>query len=256
MHGRTYAGCSRWKGARSSPGSRALGCEAPTPTGRPAASPCHSLEEHRPARLVAAVGVVVEGEEVPGLVEHDLLGVAEPVAEHLQAGAVELAAEDRARPEPDEPLPLRGLDVEAAVAHREVETAVGTDDRAVEVVPEERDPEPVPRAVALALLRDPVTVRVHELPHVRDAREPDLHSAVREHLRQEPRTDPRRRVVEAGREDGRFVRFPIAVDVHQPHDPLGLRLELLGVSLGTGARYIATRSATVRDARSSSSQSM
>ena len=99
-------------------------------------------------------------------------------------------------------------------------------------MPEERDPEPVPRAVALALLRDPVAVRVHELPHVRDAREPDLHSAVREHLRQEPRTDPRRRVVEAGREDGRFVRFPIAVDVHQPHDPLGLRLELLGVSLG------------------------
>ena len=49
-----------------------------------------------PAGLVAAVGVVVAGEEVAVVVERQLLRIAQAGGEHLQVRAIELAAQHRA----------------------------------------------------------------------------------------------------------------------------------------------------------------
>ncbi len=90
-----------------------------------------------PARLVAAVGVVVAGEQVAELVERQLLRVAETRGEDLQLGAVGVAAEHRAGVGHRQLAAVDGRHVEAAVADAEVEPPVGPEPQAVQVVAQE-----------------------------------------------------------------------------------------------------------------------
>src|SRR5688572_29618712 len=76
------------------------------------------------ARAVAAVAVVVAGEQVAPLVERELLRVAQPAVHDLEIAAVELAAQHCAFVRIGERLVALD-DVEAAVADREIEAAVG-----------------------------------------------------------------------------------------------------------------------------------
>ncbi len=50
-----------------------------------------------PARLIAAVGVVVAGEQVSVLIENQVLRITQAESEHFEFGAVRIAAEDAAR---------------------------------------------------------------------------------------------------------------------------------------------------------------
>ena len=107
------------------------------------------LDDVDPAGLVAAVGVVVAGEQVAVVVEGEFLRVPQAGGEDLQVRPVGLAAEDRAGVGGDEVLAFLGGDVQAAVADREVEPAVGAHLEAVEVVAEEGDVDAVAGAERL-----------------------------------------------------------------------------------------------------------
>ena len=82
------------------------------------------LDDVDPARPVAAVGVVVAGEEIAVLIECQLLRVAEPGGEDLQLGAVGVAAQDRAGVGNGERVAVDGRHVEPAVADAEIEPAI------------------------------------------------------------------------------------------------------------------------------------
>ena len=102
------------------------------------------------------------------------------------------------------------------------------------------------RSVGLA-----VAVGVAQLPEVGDAGVPDVAAAG-----QHAGADAVGRVVEAVGEDGRGVGLAVAVAVLDQPDAVVLDRVDRRTALPRYFRYIATRSATVRQARSSSSQFM
>lgn len=94
-----------------------------------------AFDDVDPPRRVTAVAVVVAGEKVAVLVKGQLLRVAQAGVDDLQLAAVGVAAEDRAAVDAVNLPAVDGLlDVEPAVAHAEIELAVGTEDQAVQVV--------------------------------------------------------------------------------------------------------------------------
>ena len=56
-----------------------------------------AFHDINPARLIAAVGVVVAGEQVAVLIENQVLRIAQAESEHFEFGAVRVATEDTAR---------------------------------------------------------------------------------------------------------------------------------------------------------------
>ena len=88
-----------------------------------------ALDEIDPAGLVAAIGVVVAGEEVAELIESQLLRVAQARGEDLELGAVGIAAQHGAGIRHGQGLAVACCDVEAAVADAEIEPAVGPESR-------------------------------------------------------------------------------------------------------------------------------
>src|SRR6266513_73388 len=89
---------------------------------------CSALHQVGPPRRVAGVAVVVAGPEVPLRVERELLRVAQARREQLEAGPVRVAAHHAARVG----IVQDPLDVDAAVADREIELPVGPEPQAVE----------------------------------------------------------------------------------------------------------------------------
>ena len=89
----------------------------------------------RPARLVAAVGVVVAGEEIAERVEAEGLRIAQADGDELGVGAIEVAAEDGAAVGTVEERAFLGGGVRAAVGDRPIDLAVGPELHAVHVVP-------------------------------------------------------------------------------------------------------------------------
>ena len=197
------------------------------------------LDHVQEAGGVAHVHVVLAGDEVAGGVERQLLRVAQAKREDLEVRAVEVAAEHGAHVGILEPLALVRHDVEAAVAHREVQLAVGPEGQPVQVVTDELEADAEPREDGLALLGDAVAVPVRQLPEVRHAGEPDLAL---------PREDAGGEAVdhrlEAVGEHGRAVGAPVAVAVLEQPDGLGLDLEAAGV----GAEPAADEGLVVGDA--------
>jgi hypothetical protein len=87
---------------------------------------------HPPGRI-AAVGVVVAGEEVAILVESQLLGIAEPVMEDLEVGPIRIAPKHGAGVGIVEHS-TSSFNVEPAIAAAEIDPAVGPHFEAVQVV--------------------------------------------------------------------------------------------------------------------------
>src|SRR6185436_15861678 len=121
----------------------------------------------RPASRVAGVAVVVPGPEVPLGVEREVLRVAHSRREDLESRAVRIASHDAAGVRIVEDRLAVLLDMDAAVADREVELPVGAETEAVQVMADEREADaeagvhhPALFGLALDLL---------EVPEVRDA---------------------------------------------------------------------------------------
>ena len=93
-----------------------------------------ALDDVDPAGGVAAVGVVVAGEQVAEFVEGKVLRVAQAGVEQLEVGPVRLAAEHRAAVGVADVSAVGRGDVEAAVANAEVDAPVGPEAQAVQVV--------------------------------------------------------------------------------------------------------------------------
>ena len=179
------------------------------------------------ARAVAAVGVVVAGEEVAPLVEGQFLRIPQRMREDLQARAVRLAAEDGTREDALEVLPLLVGDVVAAVADRPVDAAVGPGGQAVHVVPAQRGAHAEAGEHLLAHVGDAGARGVLEAPQVRDARVPDrtieIHHA---------RARAVERLIDGAAEGRHLVRHAVTVRVDEVRDPV---LLLAVVVHATGA---------------------
>ncbi len=175
------------------------------------------LDHVDPARPVAAVGVIVAGEQVAELVERQLLRVAEPRGEDLELGAVGVAAEDRAGVGDGQLAAVEGRHVEPAVADAEIEPPVGPEPQAVQVVAQEADVDAVPLVQQRAAIGPAVAVGVAELPEPGDARVPDVALPC-----QDAGADAGGRIVEPVGEDGGRVGPAVAVAVHDPPYPFVL----------------------------------
>jgi hypothetical protein len=194
------------------------------------------------AVVLADVGVVVHREEIADLVKGEFLRIAEPGREHLETAAVGIAPQDASFVVERDDAPL-GFDVAPAVADAHVEFPVGPELEPVEVVAAVRlaDPEAG---------EDRRPFSVLELPEVRDGGEPDL-SFSRDDSRGDAVGDRAESVGEGLRVVGpagsaRSSMRRIASD----------STASLSASVPRWRRCMATRSSTVRHARSSSSQSI
>src|SRR5262249_54875719 len=97
------------------------------------------FDEIDPARAVAAVGVILAGKEVAELIEGELLRVSQAGRDYLELRAIGVTAQDRAGVRYGQGLAVKRRHVEAAVAHGEIEPAVGSELEAMQVVADEPD---------------------------------------------------------------------------------------------------------------------
>ena len=121
-----------------------------------------ALRDVDPAGLIARVGVVVVGEEIAGVVESELLRIAQTAVDQFQMRPVELAAEDGSALGVGDRRSFLGLDVESAVADREVEPAVGPDPQAMEIMARVLDYECRSRSREPTIVGDAGPLRVAE----------------------------------------------------------------------------------------------
>ena len=135
-----------------------------------------ALDEPGPSGLVAAVRVVVAGEQVAPGVEDHVLGVAQALIDHLEAGAIGLAAEHRPAVGGADRAAL-ALDHRGAVADGEVQPPVGAEGEPVQVVPEESHADAVAVADAAPFVGDAVAIGVPQPPDVRDVGEEHVATA-------------------------------------------------------------------------------
>ena len=175
---------------------------------------------HQPC-LVARVGVVVDREEVAEIVEGDLLRIAEPRCKHLEAGAIRLAAKDRAATRimghVGLALVVLVFNLVAAVADREIEPTIGAEHEPVHVVATKRHASSIARREHGPLGRrgigTAIAIEITQPVEARDAREKHVAAAGKDAGRR-PLDEP----VEAIRKDGRRVGHAIAVGIdEQPH---------------------------------------
>jgi hypothetical protein len=173
-----------------------------------------ALDHVHDARAVAAVGVVVAREEIEAIVEGELLRIAQPGVPDLELAAVQVAAQHRAGVRMCERPGLR-LDVEPAVADREVEPPVRAQRQPVQVVPEEGHVHTVARREDRAFLGVAVVVGVAEAVQAGDVRPPQLAAAL-----EQPGRDAVGRIAEAVGEDQRPIGDAVAVQVLEAPDAL------------------------------------
>ena len=198
-----------------------------------------AFDQVHEALHVALVAVVVAGEEIAVLVEHQLLRIAQAARDHLELGAIGIGAEHRAFIRIGDHLAFLALHVRAAVADRVVDLAVMAHRQAVEVVAGEVVAH-AEAAQQLVLLQLAVGAFLQQ-PQARNVREPHL-AVAREHAR----GDAVELGVEAVGECAALVGHAVAVGVFdQAHhftldgEILGLRAEHLAVQGGAvfdGAR--------------------
>ena len=101
-------------------------------------------------------------------------GVAQAVAEDFEVGAVRVAAEHAAGVGVVQVLALLGLDVEPAVADREIELAVGAEAQAVQVVAFEAVADAVTGGEDFAFVADARALGVSQEPRGWDVGEVDV----------------------------------------------------------------------------------
>ena len=173
-----------------------------------------ALRDVDPAGHVAGVGVVVVGEEIAGIVEGELLRIAQAAVDQFQMRPVRLAAKHGPALGVGDRRSLLRRDVERAIADREVEPAVGPHAQAVQVVARVLVADAVAGRQLRLLVGDAGPLRVAQHPDAGDAGEVDL---VLE--RQDAGRDAVGGLVEALGEDGALVghagagRVPDEVDL-------------------------------------------
>ena len=191
----------------------------------------HAFDHVHEARLVAAVGVVVDGPQLAVLVEHELLRIAQAGREDLEVRAVEVAAQHRSVELVAQPRTVRLRHAETTVAAGEIELAIGADAQAVQVMSDEREADAVARAQHALGVRHVIAIRVFELPQARHAGRVDL-AFVLEHARD----DPVRRGAELIGVDRARIREAVTVGVPHPLHALAVlrvrALELIAEMLG------------------------
>ena len=120
---------------------------------------------------------LIPGEQVPVLIERQLLRVSQAGGEHFEFRSVGIAAEHGSPIGIDEPLALLGHDVETAIADAEIQPPVGPERQAVQVVPAERDADAESRQQRLTEIGLAVAVFVAQQPQMRDIGVPDVAAA-------------------------------------------------------------------------------
>ncbi len=184
-----------------------------------------ALDDVHPARLVAAIRVVVAGEEIAHVIESKRLGIAQAFREQLELRPVRLGAKHRAIVLRLDRLAALRRHARAAVGDRPVEPAVGAHLDPVHVVPAVRDVHAeAGRDRGAARCRLTRRRRRGEFPEVRDAGEIDV-PARGEHARRDAGFDE----VEALSEDDGSVRHTVAVAILHEPDALGFDREILPV---------------------------
>ena len=170
------------------------------------------LREVHPPRLVAAVRVVVAGEQIAEVIECQLLRIAESGAEDLQLGAVQLTAKDRPLIGHVQ-LALLGRNRETAIPNGEIKPSVRADDQPVHVMSAKGDSHPEAVVEINPFVRAAVSILVSKLPQFGDAGVEDF-AVDRQNTRSRPLFDG----IEAVGEDSRFVGLAIAIGVLQQAD--------------------------------------
>ena len=128
---------------------------------------------HEP-RAIAAVAVVVAGQQVAEVVEREFLRVAQAAVHDFEVAAVEFAAQHGAFVREVEQLAFLGAHREAAVADRDVEPAVGAHEQAVQVVADQRRVDAKAVEHRFARLRRAVAVCVDDAPELGDVGKPHV----------------------------------------------------------------------------------
>ena len=142
------------------------------------------LERHVPAavatihhvdqsRVVAAVAVVVGGEQIAMVVERQFLRIAKPRVNHFQPAAIRPTAEHGPAARRGQHRSFGRRDMKTAVADRKVETAIGSPGEAVQVMSQERRVYAEAFQQDLAVVGLAVAVAVPEPPQTRDTGEPN-----------------------------------------------------------------------------------
>ena len=166
-----------------------------------------------PTRGIAAVGIIVAGEEVAKLIKRQLLRIAQAHVEKLQLRAVGIAAIDRARLRRVQSPAFFGDDGGGAVAVAEVEFAIGPHAQSVQVVPQKSHAYPEALRQRLARLGHAVAVFVLQQPEIGDVGQPHL-AAVREHAGGQSVHV----IIEAVGKNRGVIGAPIAIAIlHQAH---------------------------------------
>ena len=184
-------------------------------TNTPAAvAPFHEVH---PAGLIAAVGVVVAGEEISVCIEYQVLRIAQSEAEHFQTGPVRVAAKDATRVGLAHAPTVGELDIRAAVPDAEINLAVGTKVHPVQIVADEPDAHAKAVMQRLANIGHAVAVGVAQQPEIRNVRIP--HGAF---SRQNARGDTVEGRVETLGKNGGMVGLAVAIAVLDQADALAV----------------------------------
>src|SRR5213594_3633940 len=116
-----------------------------------------AFDQVDPARLVAAVGIVVAGEQISILIERQGLRIAQAEGEHLQLRPVRIAAKNAAAVRIGDDATF-GLYRRGAITDAEVEFAVGAEPQSMQVVSDEADAHTEPVVDRFSKVGNAVTV--------------------------------------------------------------------------------------------------
>ena len=173
-----------------------------------------------------AVGVVIDGKEVPILIEGDFLGVAEASRKNFETTSVRVAAEDGAFVRGEEIFPFLGGDVDPLVADGPIDAPVGAEDESVHVVTGVGDVDAESVCQDLTFVGLAVAGGVTQFPYIRSDGGIDVTAPC-----EGAGGDAGDLCVEVLREDAGGIVFPVAVFIGDADDFLGDGGEILAVDL-------------------------
>ena len=220
---------------RDDPGGLAIVGGVPELFAMPRAAILHVLKRHVPSRvapwedvdeprLIATVGVVVDGEQVAEIVEGELLRIAQARGDDLEITAVGMAAEDGTAAGIVVRLAVEG-DLVAPVADREVDSSVRPQHEAMEIVAPQRDADSIAGGELLPLPGSPVdpaiAVEISKPVQRRNAGQPHVAAPG-----EDPGGCPCHQAIEAVGIDARLVGNAVAVGVDEPPHPVVVTLPL------------------------------
>ena len=134
------------------------------------------FDQPGPTGLVAAVGVVVAGEQVAPRIKDQILRIAESLIDHFEVRSIGLATEDSPTVRGSNRVSFR-LDHRGAVTDREVQSAVRSEDQAMEIVAQEADSDSVAVTDAATFVGNAIPVGIAQTPDIGDVGEEHILAA-------------------------------------------------------------------------------